>query len=164
MADYNVNMKQWNGTSFDNVLPLAYNSKRLDGKTYGELPKLHLGSYVGTGSNGDSNPTTINFEVPAKIVFLPNHRYGGWYKPKQADYGYPCGGPDIVPVYMDTVPTEYKMSNPQVYIITGTAASAGIQSLVRKTKDNKKLQFFNWTSAESQLNEEGYTYYYAYIG
>lgn len=33
MADYNVNMKQWNGSSFDNVLPLAYNAKRLDGKT-----------------------------------------------------------------------------------------------------------------------------------
>ena len=33
MADYNVNMKQWNGTSFDNVLPLAYNALALNGKT-----------------------------------------------------------------------------------------------------------------------------------
>lgn len=36
MADYNVNMKQWNGTSFDNVLPLAYNAKQLEGKTWGD--------------------------------------------------------------------------------------------------------------------------------
>lgn len=33
MADYNVNMKQWNGSSFDNVLPLAYNALALNGKT-----------------------------------------------------------------------------------------------------------------------------------
>ena len=36
MADYNVNMKQWNGTSFDNVLPLAYNAKQLGGTTLAE--------------------------------------------------------------------------------------------------------------------------------
>ena len=37
MADYNVNMKQWNGSSFDNVLPLAFNSKALDGKSYDDI-------------------------------------------------------------------------------------------------------------------------------
>ena len=37
MADYNVNMKQWNGTSFDNVLPLAYNAKQLEGKSYNDI-------------------------------------------------------------------------------------------------------------------------------
>lgn len=48
MADYNVNMKQWNGTSFDNVLPLAYNSNKLNGKTYAEIVQL-INSTVGTG-------------------------------------------------------------------------------------------------------------------
>ena len=37
MADYNVNMKQWNGTSFDNVLPLAYDAKQLEGKSYNDI-------------------------------------------------------------------------------------------------------------------------------
>ena len=40
MADYNVNMKQWNGSSFDNVLPLAYlanDASKLEGKTYTEI-------------------------------------------------------------------------------------------------------------------------------
>ena len=37
MADYNVNMKQWIGTSFDNVLPLAYNAKQLEGKSYNDI-------------------------------------------------------------------------------------------------------------------------------
>ena len=48
MADYNVNMKQWNGTSFDNVLPLAYNSNLLNGKSYKEIVK-EIGEIVGTG-------------------------------------------------------------------------------------------------------------------
>lgn len=48
MADYNVNMKQWNGTSFDNVLPLAYNSNKLEGRTYEEIIQL-INSAVGTG-------------------------------------------------------------------------------------------------------------------
>lgn len=37
MADYNVNMKQWNGSSFDNVLPLSYNAKQLEGKSYNDI-------------------------------------------------------------------------------------------------------------------------------
>ena len=47
MADYNVNMKQWNGTSFDNVLPLAYNSNLLDGQSFNQIKtNIISGSYV----------------------------------------------------------------------------------------------------------------------
>ena len=77
MADYNVNMKQWNGTSFDNVLPLAYNAKRFDGQSLADVEqwaefngyKVVTGQYVGNGSHGKSHPTTIvcPFEP---IVFL----------------------------------------------------------------------------------------------
>lgn len=70
MADYNVNMKQWNGTSFDNVLPLAYDAKQLGGKTYqeikayidgayGEKAAVVAGSYVGNGKYGQNNPNNI---------------------------------------------------------------------------------------------------------
>ena len=48
MADYNVNMKQWNGTSFDNVLPLAYNSNKLGGKSNEEI-KAEMKQYVDKG-------------------------------------------------------------------------------------------------------------------
>lgn len=40
MADYNVNMKKFNGTDYDNLLPLAYNalnSQQLVGKTFDEI-------------------------------------------------------------------------------------------------------------------------------
>lgn len=48
MADYNVNMKQWNGTSFDNVLPLAYDSNKIDGKTWAQVTQLLLEKSGGT--------------------------------------------------------------------------------------------------------------------
>ena len=48
MADYNVNMKQWNGTSFDNVLPLAYDSKKLGGQSNKAI-KAEMKKYVDQG-------------------------------------------------------------------------------------------------------------------
>ena len=71
MADYNVNMKQWNGNSFDNVLPLAYNSNKFDGKTYSEVSaifgncKIQQLQYAGNGMLS----VTIVFEFEPKIIF-----------------------------------------------------------------------------------------------
>lgn len=79
MADYNVNMKQWNGTSFDNVLPLAYmanNAGRLNGKTYEEIQ-----TYVKDSSNFDFVgaavlfPAGSNKTVSANIVVENQNGY-----------------------------------------------------------------------------------------
>ena len=79
MADYNVNMKQWNGTSFDNVLPLAYmanNAGRLNGKTYEEIQ-----TYVKDSSNFDFVgaavlfPAGLNKTVSANIVVENQNGY-----------------------------------------------------------------------------------------
>ena len=98
MADYNVNMKQWNGTSFDNVLPLAYNAKQLDGKTYDEVwniikqyvddndklnAKFVVSSYVGTGTSGsiaNSNILTFNFTPILVVINAQDH----------SEYPSPC--------------------------------------------------------------------------
>lgn len=51
MADYNVNMKQWNGSSFDNVLPLAYNALALNGKNVLDIQReinAATGLFVGS--------------------------------------------------------------------------------------------------------------------
>lgn len=51
MADYNVNMKQWNGSSFDNVLPLAYNALALNGKSVLDIQReinATTGLFVGS--------------------------------------------------------------------------------------------------------------------
>lgn len=71
MADYNVNMKQWNGTSFDNVLPLAYNSKKFDNKTLEQVTQplleyadngvksiFEIVDYIGTGSKTHTHSFT----------------------------------------------------------------------------------------------------------
>lgn len=79
MADYNVNMKQWNGTSFDNVLPLAYmanNAGRLNGKTYEEIQ-----TYVKDSSNFDFVGAAVLFPagmdktVTANIVVENQNGY-----------------------------------------------------------------------------------------
>ncbi len=71
MANYNVNMKQWNGSSFDNVLPLAYNSNKIDGKTWAQVTQLLLEKSGGTMTgdlilNGD--PTVALQAVTKQYV------------------------------------------------------------------------------------------------
>lgn len=59
MADYNVQMKQYNGTSFDNILPYASQALTLAGgggateiiaQARAGLSQIATGSYVGTGT------------------------------------------------------------------------------------------------------------------
>lgn len=77
MADYNVNMKQWNGTSFDNVLPLAYNALSLNGQTLQDIKNGEIqiirGSYIGTGTYGASNPNTLTFPFIPQIFIVDNY-------------------------------------------------------------------------------------------
>lgn len=84
MADYNVNMRQWNGTSFDNVLPLAYmanNAGKLDGKTYEQILtaanqyadnyKFVIGVYNGKAPNnsyGNYQKITLGFKPRYLII------------------------------------------------------------------------------------------------
>lgn len=70
-------MKKFNGTDYDSLLPLAYNalnSQQLDGKTFNEIQNLFSyiasGSYVGTGTYGQNNPTTINCGFKPKGIFI----------------------------------------------------------------------------------------------
>lgn len=80
MADYNVNMKQWNGTSFDNVLPLAYNAKQLEGQSLAEVKQwvqdngllLYTGEYLGTGTYGYENRVRISFPFKPLLIILPS--------------------------------------------------------------------------------------------
>lgn len=79
MADYNVNMKQWNGTSFDNVLPLAYNAKQLEGQSLAEVKQwvqdngllLYTGQYFGNGTYGYNNRVKISFPFKPLLIILP---------------------------------------------------------------------------------------------
>ena len=85
MADYNVNMKQWNGTSFDNVLPLAYNALALNGKSYTNVydeitgyvannyTKCEVISHIGNGSYFGG--TSFVFSFQPKVVIAVGEPY-----------------------------------------------------------------------------------------
>ena len=79
MADYNVQMKQYNGTSFDNILPYASQALTLAGgggateiiaKARVGLSQIATGGYVGTGTYGASNPTVITCGFKPKVVLF----------------------------------------------------------------------------------------------
>ena len=91
MADYNVQMKQFNGTRFDNILPYASQALTLAGgggateiiaQARAGLSQIATGSYVGTGTHGKSHPVVINCGFKPKIVLIYSinaqaGRYGG---------------------------------------------------------------------------------------
>lgn len=79
MADYNVQMKQYNGTSFDNILPYASQALTLAGgggateiiaQARAGLSQIATGSYVGNGRNTEGNFLTLTFPFAPKILFV----------------------------------------------------------------------------------------------
>lgn len=149
MADYNVNMKQWNGTSFDNVLPLAYNAKQLEGQSLADVKQwvqdngllLYTGSYMGTGTYGESHPTTLTFPFEPIIIFMPAYMTGdnrGW---------------DIIQTNM------VKESYGGFY---NTFAS-GV-CFIRSSTDRKTFSLCATDNANNQYNKAGQIYYFAAIG
>ena len=80
MADYNVQMKQYNGTSFDNILPYASQALTLAGgggateiiaQARAGLSQIATGSYVGTGTQGiASNPIILSIGFKPQVLIL----------------------------------------------------------------------------------------------
>ena len=82
MADYNVQMKQFNGTNFDNILPHAYladtatvlagggGATEIIAQARAGLSQIATGSYVGNGNYGQNNPTVINCGFKPKVLML----------------------------------------------------------------------------------------------
>ena len=73
MADYNVQMKQYNGTSFDNILPYASQALTLAGgggateiiaQARAGLSQIAAGSYVG------NDQLNLNIEIGFKPKFI----------------------------------------------------------------------------------------------
>ena len=81
MADYNVQMKQFNGTSFDNILPHASQALTLAGggsateiiaQSRAGLSQIATGSYVGNGVY--TSPTQIQVGFRPKTIFFGTRR------------------------------------------------------------------------------------------
>lgn len=142
MADYNVNMKQWNGTSFDNVLPLAYNAKQLEGQSLAEVKQwaqdngvmLYSGQYIGTGTYGVKNPTSVTFPFEPVLFFFPS---------------------ELRTLFANTFSTEYKRID---------ANGKGTYIDIKKSADGKTISWYSDESASRQYNAAGETFNYVAIG
>ena len=147
MADYNVNMKQWNGTSFDNVLPLAYNAKQLGGQSLAEVKQwvqdngllLYTGQYMGTGKYGKNNPNSITFPFEPII----------WFTPERKNYN--VGNYGII-----------------VLSILGKGYTAmtfpNMSNATQIKKDGNTISWYSDDHPDSQLNSSNVVYYFAAIG
>ena len=145
MADYNVNMKKWNGRSCDNVLPLAYNAKQLEGQSLAKIKQwvhdngvlLYTGQEIGTGTYGYNNPTSITF--PFEPIIL------------------------IGPVDVDTSNRSINISN---YMKTSYEQHYwfGYNISLKISEDRKTISWYSSSRADEQLNASGLIYYYAAIG
>ena len=149
MADYNVNMKQWNGTSFDNVLPLAYNAKQLEGQSLTEVKQwvqdngllLYTGSYMGTGTYGESNPTILTFPFEPIIIFMPAYMTGD------------SRGLDIIQTNMVT----------ESYGGFYNTFASGV-CFIKSSTDRKTFSLYATDNANDQYNVKNQIYHFAAIG
>lgn len=145
MADYNVNMKQWNGISFDNVLPLAYNANQLEGQSLAKVKQwvqdnnlsLYTGQYTGTGTYGPNNLTSVTFPFEPVLFFFPN------YTPAS-----------------DTVIFANALSTNYIQINIGDGSYVNIN----KNADGKTISWYSSSGPGYQHNAEGLTYNFAAIG
>ncbi len=158
MADYNVNMKQWNGTSFDNVLPLAYNAKNaeaLAGSSIGDIQQwvkdngllLYTGQYTGTGTYGASNPTSITFPFEV-IMFVPPQNFG-------RDYGSQLST-SVSMLLTSNLSNEYE----RIYF----KFSNRDYLFMKISSDRKTISWYSDGDQFKQMNVSGSTYNFAAIG
>ena len=90
MADYNVQMKQFNGTSFDNILPYASQALTLAGgggatdiiaQARAGLSQIATGSYVGNGAATKDTTVSIVLPFAPKLVIIFPFTQVAWRTP-----------------------------------------------------------------------------------
>ena len=146
-------MKQWNGTSFDNVFP---NAGKLDGKTFDEIVQyaqsknllLYTGEYIGTGTYGKSNPSTLTFPFEPILFVTPMN-----YDVKNDVGNSSPSLSSILPCAMLT--EDYKAFK---------LFASGYQTKIKLSFDRKTLSFYSTENQVAQFNNSAYHYYYAAIG
>lgn len=156
MADYNVNMKQWNGSSFDNVLPLAYNSNQLGGQSLSEVKQwvkdngllLYTGQYTGTGTYGASNPNSITFPFPPVLLLFPR---------SSGKSSYAADTIGVLPI--EIVDTSYNIFRYIDYIEGSSTAL-----YIKIDSDKKTFYWYSTQSSSNQQNISGNAYFFAVIG
>lgn len=143
MADYNVNMKKFNGTDYDNLLPLAYNalnSQQLAGKTFDEIQTLFGTIYrierQATNTYRGSFPTVVTFPVSISCLIFKSS-----IEPYTSGTSSSTTSPTLL---AENIPFD---SFQVVYLDDNKTKRFSI----KKTTDNKTFTIIR-DSAESQYN------------
>ena len=169
--DYNINMKQYNGSDYDNILPLAYNSLRaehavdsgqLQGKSYQQVYDiiynasnnyaterdllLSVGHYTGNGTYGEENPVIITFPFEPVVFFFPSGT---------ENQIYPVDGR----ILWEELSTSWKRINN----LNGPTASE-LYPYVKCSSDRKSIYMYDAEDAINQFNSSNLTYYFFAIG
>ena len=158
MADYNVNMKQWNGASFDNVLPLAYNAKQLGGQSLAEIKQwvqdnnllLYTGQYIGTGTYGFKNQNGVTIPFSPILFISPYSRVRNQYGRTE---GYWEQG--VMVVSGTSVD-----NNTYNQVVLGTSSH---EVFIYLDADGKTIKFYS-NDDGAQQNKKDTVYHFAAIG
>lgn len=115
--------------------------------------QLHAFSYVGTGQNGASNPTSITFGfAPKCVVFLKRILASGEIGDMSEVLAKSTYGGSIVAI-SDMMTTSFTLKHGVGFIgYNGTYYG-------KKSADGKTISWYNTESAGFQLNAAGATYY-----
>ena len=131
----------------ENIFPktLAECVRLPGGKTLDEVTafpcQVYIGSYVGTGTSGQNNPTTLTFPFEPKIVFIARETTRS------------AGGS------LGTITPMIRGVQRSIVGINGSSIN-----IAYLTWDNNSLSFYGNGGADTSLNESGITYHYVAIG
>ena len=124
-----------------------------DGYTYTALGQLgakvrvETGSYTGTGTYGSSNPNSLTFDFPPKIMGVTGN--GSF----QLGVSAADNRLSLVEAYTESF--QFK---------SGFGTNVMNYGYGRKTNGGRTIEWYSTNSASNQLNESGSTYYYFAIG
>lgn len=122
----------------------------------GDKTRVQVVSYVGTGTYGESNPNSLTFDFPPKVVmflYMHNLVQGYYQRFMSASTSYVFGERDNV--ICATLSTEYKQKQGFGYVNDSQYGKI--------SNDRKTLYWYNYNS-DIQANMSEYTYYYLALG
>lgn len=127
-------------------------------------PKVEIGSYTGTGTYGENNPTSIVFGFAPRVVFMfdADGIPITWYSSSMGD-GYIRVG------ITDPLTTSYKKNVCFYYYSSSSGGSTNNYMMMKKNSTGRTLTWYVVTTvtesyrADVQMNGSGKTYRYLAI-
>ena len=118
----------------------------------GDKARVQVVSYVGTGTYGESNPCSLTFGFPPKVVmFLRAYKR----RVLQSHSLYSSYGNDIPVIVTADLSEEFTQYNGFGY---------SEQAYAKKDTTGRVISWYNTYNSDSQANYNGYTYYFLAIG